>query len=292
MPSGLQTKPNPDITKLLKSRIEAGDFPSAVYCVAETAAAQQFETSAFPAAIEDTAQLEWVSAHDLAALASAVPLDIYGEAALSDHLADATWTAVRAMRHETIVEYVAKRVSVVPLRFGTMYLDRSGIERMLAEKGRDLKQIIERLRGREEWGVNVYSDRATLLASITEVSPRLRELARQAEEASPGQSYLMQKKIEALRVAEARIALNRIIEQIEQTLSAQAEESKRLRILKVESTELGELKGKFAFLVKRAEFEEFRSAAERVAEENLYAGVRLELTGPWPAYNFTGPLGP
>ena len=258
-----------------------------VYCIAESAAAQQFDTSSFPAAIEETAKLEWVIVNELAALASAVPLDVYGEAALTDHLADPAWTAVRAMRHETVVEYVAKRVSVVPLRFGTIYLDRSGIERMLTERARDLARIIERLRGREEWGVNVYSDRATLLASVTSVSPRLRELSRQADTASPGQSYLMQKKIEALRVDEARLALNGIIDQVEETLGKQAEETKRLRILKVESTEHGELKGKFAFLVKRSEFEEFRGAAERVAEENLSAGVRLELTGPWPAYNFT-----
>jgi len=35
VPTGLQAKPNPDITELLKSRIQAGDFPSAVYAVAE-----------------------------------------------------------------------------------------------------------------------------------------------------------------------------------------------------------------------------------------------------------------
>jgi hypothetical protein len=195
------------------------------------------------------------------------------------------------MRHETVVEYVAKRASVVPLRFGTIYLERSGIERMLNEKGRELARIIERLRGHEEWGVNVYSDRATLLASITEVSPRLRELARQAEAASPGQSYLMQKKIEALRVDEVRTALNEIVDRIEKTLSEQAEDVKRLRILKVEATEHGELKAKFAFLVKRAQFEEFRAAAERLAEENVAAGIRLELTGPWPAYNFSTETG-
>jgi hypothetical protein len=258
-----------------------------VYCIAESPAAQQLGATSFPAAIEDNAKLEWVTANDLAALASAVPLDVYGEEALAEHLSDATWTAVRAMRHETVVEYVAKRTSAVPLRFGTIYLERSGIERMLNEKGRELAQIIERLRGREEWGVNVYSDRAALLASITSVSPRLRELARQAEAASPGQSYLMNKKIEALRVDEARAALNEIIDQIERTLSEQADDAKRLRILKVEATEHGELKGKFAFLVNRTGFEEFRAAAERLAEENLAAGVRLELTGPWPAYNFS-----
>jgi hypothetical protein len=258
-----------------------------VYCIAESTSAQQLDAGSFPAAIEENVKLEWVTANDLAALSSTVPLGDYGEEALAAHLSDATWTAVRAMRHETVVEYVARRVSAVPLRFGTIYLERSSIERMLNEKGRELAQIIERLRGHEEWGVNVYSDRATLLASITEVSPRLRELARQAEAASPGQSYLMQKKIEALRVDEARAAVNDILDRIEQTLRAEADDAKRLRILKVEATEHGELKGKFAFLVKRAQFEEFRGAAERLAADNATAGVRLELTGPWPAYNFT-----
>jgi hypothetical protein len=263
------------------------EFGYYVYCIAESVAAQQLDAPSFPAAIEDNTRLEWVAVNDLAALTSTVPLDTYKEDALTEHLADATWTAVRAMRHETVVEYVAKRVSVVPLRFGTIYLERSGVERMLDEKGRELTQILERLRGREEWGVNVYADRAKLMASITSVSPRLRELAQQAEAASPGQSYLMQKKIDALRVDEARAALNDIVNQIERTLSEQADDARRLRILKVEATEHGELKGKFAFLVKRAEYEEFRTAAERAAEEHLAAGVRLELTGPWPAYNFT-----
>lgn len=258
-----------------------------VYCVAESVAAVELDAASFPVAIEDDAKLEWVTANDLAALTSTVPLDSYSEDALAEHLGDATWTAVRAMRHETVVEYVAKRTSVVPLRFGTIYLERAGIERMLAEKRRELAGIIERLRGREEWGVNVYSDRATLMASITSVSPRLRELVQQAEAASPGQSYLMQKKIEALRVDEARLALNRIVDEIEKALREQADEVKRLRILKVEATEHGELKAKFAFLVKRAGFEEFRAAAEDLAQENLSAGVRLELTGPWPAYNFS-----
>ncbi len=258
-----------------------------VYCIAEGVSAAQLDAGSFPAAIEENSKLEWVTGGGLAALASAVPLETYGEEQLAEHLSDATWTAVRAMRHETVVEYVAKRTGVVPLRFGTIYLDRSGIERMLADRARELAEIIDRLRGREEWGVNVYTDRAALLASITSVSPRLREMVQQAEAAPPGQSYLMQKKIEALRVDEARSVLNGIVDQIETKLGERAGEAKRLRILKVEATEHGELKGKFAFLVKRAEFEEFRAAAERLAEEHLAAGIRLELTGPWPAYNFT-----
>ena len=257
-----------------------------VYCIAESAAAAELPADSLPAAIEDDARIEWVSVHTLSALVSQVPREIYSEESLAEHLTDATWTAIRAMRHETMVEYVAKRASVIPLRFGTIYLERSGIEQMLTEKSSELKEIIEHLRGREEWGVNVYCDRAALMSSITSVSPVLRDLVARAEQASPGQSYLMQKKIEALKSDEARVALNRIVDQIENRLREQSDGAKRLRILKVETTEHGELKAKFACLIKRAEFEKFRNAAEQLAQENRAAGVRIELTGPWPVYNF------
>lgn len=257
-----------------------------VYCIAESAAAEELPPDSLPAAIEDDSKLEWVSVNELAALVSRVPRESYSEESLAEHLTDATWTAIRAMRHETVVEYVAKRTSVVPLRFGTIYLERQGVEQMLTEKSRELKEIIEHLRGREEWGVNVWCDRAVLMSSITSLSPVLRDLVERAEQAPPGQSYLMQKKIEALKVDEARAAVNRIVEQIEQKLREQSDDATRLRILKVETTEHGELKAKFAFLVKGLQFDKFRDAAEGLAQENQNAGVRLELTGPWPVYNF------
>lgn len=259
-----------------------------VYCIAESAAVTHLPAASLPAAIEDDAQLEWITVNTLAALVSQVPRTTYSEEALADHLTDATWTAIRAMRHETVVEYVAKRAGVIPLRFGTIYLERGGIEQMLTTKSRELEEIIEHLRGREEWGVNVYCDRAVLLSSITSVSPVLRDLVQRAAEAPPGQSYLMQKKIDALRVDEARVAVNRIADEIEAKLREQSDDGRRLRILKVETTEHGELKAKFAFLVQRSGFEEFRDAAERLAQQHQAAGVRLELTGPWPVYNFVG----
>src|ERR1051325_3216058 len=121
-----------------------------VYCIAESAAAAQLPVDSLPAAIEDDSTLEWISVNTLAALASKVPRATYSEENLAEQLTDATWTAIRAMRHETVVEYVAKRATVIPLRFGTIYLERAGVEQMLNEKRSELESIIEQLRGREE----------------------------------------------------------------------------------------------------------------------------------------------
>jgi hypothetical protein len=247
-----------------------------------------------PEAIESDARLDLVTSGDLAAITSEVPLADYGEEELQAHLTDAAWTAVRAMRHEQVLERFAAQATVVPLRFATIYLRRDRIEQMLAAREMELRAILERLRGREEWGVTLYRDPARLRESIAALSPRLRELSAQAEAASPGQAYLLRKKIDALRASEARAETRRVASAIERTLAAGSDGVARLRVMKDEAGARGEVAAKFAFLVARPRFAEFRAAAEQFARAHAASGFQLELTGPWPAYNFavqaqTGP---
>ena len=258
-----------------------------LYCIAESGPATSIIADSLPPPIEDDSRLELIVVGNLAAVASGVPLSMYGEDSFNDNLTDASWTAIRAMRHERVVEHFAKRTAVVPLRFGTVYLNRIRVEEMLDTKTSDLLPIIERIRGCEEWGVNVFSDRQKLLDAVAELSPRLRDLSEQAQKASPGQAYLLQKKVEGLRTDEARVELGRIVEDVEAKLSAKAKDATRLRMLKVETTESGDLKAKFAFLIERSKFDDFRDEAESIAHGINKAGIRLELTGPWPVYNFT-----
>lgn len=265
---------------------EPGPVGYYVYCVAVSEPGEELLSGSIPIAIEDGTALEPVTLDSLTAIVSRVPLSDYGEEGLAERLNDAAWTAIRAMRHEHVVEHFAKNTSVVPLRFGTIYLSLSGIEKMLRENATDLTAIIERLKDREEWGVNVYCDRTVLLDKIAEVSPRLREMAESAKQASPGQSYLMQKKIDALRVDEVKVEIERCANEIEEKLKVESVGATKLRVLKVETTEYGELKAKFAFLVDRKNFDRFRDVAEDLAQSMQSKGIRIELTGPWPPYNF------
>ena len=259
-----------------------------VYCIAEAGPANEMLSESSPPAIEDGAAVELIDAGNLAAIVSSVPSTSYDEMSLAEHLTDPSWTALRAMRHENVVEHFVKRTSVVPLRFGTIYLERARIETMLSDNNLRLAALLERLRNREEWGVNVYLDKNLLMATITSLSPRLKDLTERAANASPGESYLLKKRIETMKADEARIETNRAIAEIEKELGAKSVDARRLRVLKVEGTEHGELKAKFAFLIQRSEFQNFQSAAEKIARKLKSGGISLELTGPWPAYNFAG----
>jgi hypothetical protein len=258
-----------------------------LYCVGATEALSLIWEEEIPQPIEPGTAFVKIDNAGLSAVTSIVPLADYDEEALRERMASPTWLALRAMRHEKVVEHFSRRASVVPLRFGTIYLHRENVELMMEERHDELLAIIERLRGSEEWGLNVYSDRARLMEEIVSLSPRLRELSEQAARVSPGQSYLMRKKIDSMREAEARAETRRVAAAIEQELlSAAASASARLRVLKDEGGEQGEVAAKLAFLVQRERFADFRAAAERLAEVYAGAGFKLELTGPWPAYNF------
>lgn len=258
-----------------------------VYCVGAREELAPLVAGAGPTPIEPGASLGLVGRGELAAVVSDVPLADYGEDALRERLQDPAWMATRAMRHEAAVEHFARRASsVVPLRFGTIYLSHEAVGKMLDARGAQLRAILARVERREEWGVNVYADRAKTREAVARVSPRLVEMESQAARSTPGQAYLLRKKIDALRADEARAETKRAAAEIETTLAAACDGSARLRVLKDEASEHGELAAKLAFLVRRDAFDAFRDAAEQVAQRFAPLGLRLELTGPWPAYNF------
>ena len=257
-----------------------------VYCVGESEALAPLFNEEMPDAIEDDSRLEAVEAGGLTAVVSAVPLEVYGEGALGSRMADAAWTATRALRHQRVAEHFARRAAVAPLRFGSIYLRREGVASMLAGRASQLREVLARLGGREEWGLNVFVERARLREEVTRVSGRLRGLAAQAESATPGQAYLLRKKIEGLRDEEARAETRRVAQEVERRLAEASDGAARLRVHKDEAAEQGELAARLAFLVARDGFETFRDAAEGLAGEYTPLGFRFELTGPWPPYNF------
>ncbi|MDT5296438.1 MAG: hypothetical protein QOJ76_3318, partial [Acidobacteriota bacterium] len=203
-----------------------------VYCVGERDALAPLVGAELPDAIEAEAGLELIEGGGLAAVVSAVPLADYGEGALEARLADAAWMATRALRHERVAEHFARRAGVVPLRFGSIYLRREGVARMLCERGAQLRAVLKRLGGREEWGLNVYVERARLREEVTRVSVRLREMVERAEASPPGQAYLLRKKIDALRDEETRNETRRTAAEVERRLAAASDGVARLRVLK------------------------------------------------------------
>src|SRR4051812_34009277 len=80
---------------------------------------------------EPPADAELIAHEDLAAIASTVPLDEFGEEPLQGRLTAVRWLEALARRHEGVLDEAISRTTVVPMRLCTIYRGEPQLREML-----------------------------------------------------------------------------------------------------------------------------------------------------------------
>jgi hypothetical protein len=219
----------------------------------------------------------------LAAIASRVDLDEFGEDALAERARELEWVAPRALRHEGVLEHaLGSGGSLVPFRFGTIYLDAEQVTALLRERSRELAEALERVRDRVELGVRGALDRRAAEEHVLTHDPELAALAAEVEGASSGAAYLRRKQLERRLDTAVRQHVAELSTTVHERLAAAADDARANPPREREDDLVPLLNG--AYLVARGGENAFAAEVERTAAE--HEGLSLELTGPWPAYNF------
>ena len=231
-------------------------------------------------------------ADDLWLVAADAPLPAYGEAEIAAHLEDLTWVSDRALAHEAVVEHFAdpsettggpaSTRAIVPMKLFTLFAsDERAVAHVSGELPR-VRQALDRVAGREEWGVRLRLDRARAAEAAAGPSGEPQG-APPGEAAGSGRDFLARKRrlrdAARKRPAEAREAAlgaytalaGRAAEAVERPIEA-----------------AGNLILDAAFLVSRAERRGFEEAVAEQARELAAAHLDVTLTGPWPPYHFVG----
>src|SRR5215469_1051551 len=81
----------------------------------------------------------------------------YSEAALRRNLEDLDWLARTARAHHAVLEAVAGRGPVVPMRLATLFAGDAGVTGMLRERADDFRLALSVIRAHREWGVKAYA---------------------------------------------------------------------------------------------------------------------------------------
>ena len=205
----------------------------------------------------------------VAGVASRVSLSEFDETALAERLEDAEWLERKIRAHEQVVEAALAAGTVVPCRFCTVYRDERELRRFLSERGEELAEALVRVEGRVELGVKAFAAPA---ASASEAS-----------QAESGRAYLEARRREQLQRQELARSRGEIAAQLHERLLAAAEDGV---VLGLQSRDVSgreaEMVFNGAYLV--ADRDRFEGALAAIARERDDVG--LELTGPWPPYNF------
>ena len=229
--------------------------------------------------------VERIESDGLSVLVSRVPLAEFGEDALRRNLNDLDWLERVARDHETVLEKALAGATIVPLRICTIFTDDEGAAHMLSERRSALETALEVLEGREEWGVKLTVDRAALEAAARDRAPD--DLDEELEGRSAGGAYMLRRRQERqLREAADRLA-GGLAEDVHARLQDWATDAV---VNPPQNPELsgheGDMLLNAAYLVEKAKVERLHELVEELRDRHREFGARIELTGPWPPYNF------
>ncbi len=240
---------------------------------------------ALPAGIDDvcTKVITLPGRESLHALVASLDAGEYAADAVSDRLTDSAWLAPRAMAHDSVVTWAADHGAVIPFRMWVMFSDDDAVRSMMHDRADEFTSAIEAVSGAREFGVRVFGERAALEAAAETMDLDLARLERQAAEATPGQAYLIRRKLAEGRKAAARDVAARISD------DAHARLAELSRVSQQRATALANDPGVIldgAYLVEDDRYESFRSLLTAIMAEYGPYGIRFDFTGPWPPYHF------
>jgi hypothetical protein len=260
-----------------------------VYCVLDsgTEAQRLLEAREVPG-LGEGESLFAVQAGALVAAVSRVPAAVFREESLNDLLTDLPRLTPFVLRHEAAIRTLMQSApAVLPLAFGTVYRDSQRVAAVLSERADEFGAILARLRGKQEFGLKVFSEPERFQQFVDASSPTLQRLMEEAEQAGPGRAYLLNKRREQLRLAEmeemARASLQAIDECL-QSMSVAVELDTRLP----QQMASNSLLFKAAYLVDTDSTEAFCALVSELKQTHQPRGLILELSGPWAPYSFAG----
>jgi hypothetical protein len=170
------------------------------------------------------------------------------------------------------LEAIGARATLVPLRLSTEFHGENGVRDLLHREAERLTAALAHLSGRREWGVKAFA---------AEAPPEA------AAEPSSGSGYLRQRQHERDRRTRRAETVAGACEAIHDQLAELADDARS------NPPQRPEVSGgphpmvlNGAYLVADDGFEEFLERSEALRAQYAELGLELELTGPWPAYNF------
>ncbi|RMI28998.1 GvpL/GvpF family gas vesicle protein [Nocardia stercoris] len=225
--------------------------------------------------------LRAVVSDDLTAVVGSVPLEVFGEQQLRRNFEDLDWLEATARAHDAVVSAMVRSGPVVPLRLATVFHDDNRVRALLGERRAEFAAALKLVSGRTEWGVRAYGDRAALTAAVA--GARIGE----AGTMTPGAAYLARRRAQLSAQETVERDAAQQADEIHDRLVRHAVAGRRQPLTDPAVSGRSDwvvLNG--TYLVDDDRTEDFSATVATLDAE--FAGIRLELTGPWPPYSFAG----
>ena len=246
------------------------------------------ETATAPKGIEGGA-VSLIPNGEVAALATSVSAEDYAPDKVEALTADVDWVSQRAMAHDKVLTWASDAGAVIPFPMWTLFRDAKAVKAMLSKRAKELAESFKRIADGREFIVRVYVQPGVLQDRLGGHSAELTALEAEAAKASPGQKYLLERKIENVRRDAGRDLTAKVAGEIQDVLSAASMETVREQPVNAGlPREQGRAILNASFLVAPPRVVEFQRALTAMVNKYEPSGFKFDFTGPWPPYHFVG----
>ena len=128
----------------------------------------------------------------------------------------------RALAHDRVLTWASDHGAVVPLPMFSVFSGADAVRDMLRERATQLASLLAHVGAGREYALRVYRVDADLAAALPALSPRIRELTDSAAAASPGQRYLIERKLAAEQRSELRVVSQALADRVVSSLASHA----------------------------------------------------------------------
>jgi hypothetical protein len=233
----------------------------------------------------DGGAVHTLSVGDLVAIVSAVDREAYHVDTVARLAGDVEWVTPRATAHDRVLTWVVDRAdALVPMPILTLHSNEAALRDAVTSHAAELYDGLARVRGAREYVVRLFANPDGVSAALPALSQSIAELERAAAAATPGQAYLLQRKLAAAQANEVRVVTARVADETFATLADHARAAVRDPLPRRETGAFAVLNA--AFLVSATSYDAFRGALTALIERYQPAGFRFDFTGPWPPYHF------
>ncbi len=227
--------------------------------------------------IDDESPVRVADYPQMAALVSDVSLDAFE----SDAAAETGWIIPRALRHERVVDALARLGPILPVRFGAVFATREALDSWMVSNERAVRLFLDSVRDKEEWTLKVNLELKRALECLVAVNLAWAEKVAGMSR-SPGTRYFQEKTLRVLAQQHMQIQARAAVDRLRTNLSELADE-RLLALRKPEQCGIEPVMHA-AYLVPRDSVAGFLGLVRQAADDAPC--LTLLPAGPWPPSHF------
>lgn len=190
--------------------------------------------------------------------------------------------------HQHVIDIALEKFgTVLPLGFDTIIKGDNDIhplenmKKWLKEEYDNLKIKMEKVRGKAEYGVQIFWNPRIVARNIIETNQVIKKLDEEIKSKTKGAAYMFRQKLESLLKKEMEVKADQCFQNFYLRIKKYADDIKVEKIKKVKEDE--QMLMNLSCLVFGDKEKELGEELDKI---NKMEGFSVRFTGPWPPYSF------